>query len=210
MRAVYYLIVVFILVGSLWVYQYYREHYEISLLTEEAVKPDLLLDNSKYYMRDHAYDRSIQQLDYAIKSIRNIEEDLDGDSKRLLEISITDLEKVRYEMEHDSVVTKDLNVAFSKALNALTLAELKVSEALLLEKDDPHDAIVALKYGMYHIKNALRYSAGEKKEYEVHIYEEMDSLLENKSLTKKEFVDRLELMISELDSLVEGEIADHM
>ena len=48
------------------------------------------------------------------------------------------------------------------------------------------------------------------KEYEIHIYEEMDSLLDNKSLSKQECVQKLERMISELDSLVEGEMADRI
>ncbi len=201
-KGVQYFFMMVILFGGLYGYSKWRESTEIALLTEQAVQPDLLLDYSKYYLKEHAYDRSLEQLDEAIRSIRKIEADLDAESTRILEVSIKELEKVRMEMEMDSLVKEDLDEAFSKALNALTLAELKVSE-VLIKQDHPRDALIAMKYGMYHIKNALKYSEGSKKEYEIHIYEEMDSLLDNRSLTEEEMIARLERMISELDTLVE-------
>ncbi|MEM9325921.1 MAG: hypothetical protein AAGA85_09700, partial [Bacteroidota bacterium] len=133
---------------------------------------------------------------------RNIETDLDDESKAIIEVSIADLEKVRREMEMDSLVTEDLNRAFSNALSTLTMAELKVSEVLIKEHHSK-DAIVAMKYGMFHIKNALKYAEGEKKEYEKHIYEELDSLLESRTMSEEEVIARLEKMIHELDVLVE-------
>ncbi len=201
-KGVQYFVMIVVLFGGLYGYTKWREETEIALLTEEAVKPDLLLDYSTYNLREHAYEKSLSQLDQAIEAIRNIEADLDDESKRLLELSIVDLEKIRMEMESDSLVREDLDAAFSKALNALTIAELKVSEILISEHHS-RDALIALKYGMYHVKNALKYSDGSKKEYEMHIYEEMDSLLENRSLSEAEMVERLERMIAELDTLVE-------
>ncbi len=199
-----YFVIMILVFGSFALYTKVLDDSKPALLTEQAVEPDILLDNSKFYMKEHAYDRSLEQLDQAIKSIREIELDLDEESKRILEYSISELELVRTEMEMDSLVTEDLNKAFSDALNALTIAELKISE-ILLQQDHPKDAIVAMKYGMYHVKHALKYSQGEKKEYEIHIYEEIDALLENDSLTDAEMIEKLEAMIHELDVLVEGE-----
>lgn len=204
-KGVTYLIILVIVFGGFVIITRYIDNSKPALLSAKATRPDLLLDNSKYYLKEHAYDRSLEQLDDAIKSIREIEADLDDESKRILEISISELELVRKEMELDSLVTEDLNKAFMDALNALTIAELKISE-VLLQHDHPKDAIVALKYGMYHVKHALKYSSGEKKEYEIHIYQELDSLLEDDSLTEEEMIERLEEMIGELDMLVEGDI----
>ena len=201
-RGLQYFLALLILVGDVYAFTKWREHSEVALLTGEAVKPDLLLDNTKKYLKEHAYDRSLTQLDQAIAAIRNIEADLDAESTRILEVSIVELEKVRMEMEMDSLVKEDMDDAFSKALNALTLAELKISE-VLIQQDHPRDALIALKYGMYHVKNALKYSEGSKKEYEIHIYEELDSLLENRHLSEQELISRLERMIAELDTLVE-------
>ena len=205
-KGVLYLIIMIVVFGSFALYTMFIDNSKPALLTEQAVEPDLLLDNSKFYLKEHAYDRSLDQLDDAIKAIREIELDLDEESRRILEFSISELELVRKEMEMDSLVTADLNEAFSDALNALTIAELKISE-ILLKQDHPKDAIVALKYGMYHIKHALKYSQGEKKEYEIKIYQEIDELLENNSLSEDEMIEKLEEMIHELDILVEGERA---
>lgn len=203
--AIYFVIMV-VVFGAFALYTKVLDDSKPALLTEQAVEPDLLLDNSKFYLKEHAYERSLDQLDGAIKAIREIELDLDEESKRILEFSISELELVKKEMEMDSLVTADLNEAFSDALNALTIAELKVSE-ILLKQNHPKDALVALKYGMYHVKHALKYSQGEKKEYEIHIYQEIDELLENNSLSEEEMIEKLEAMIHELDVLVEGEKA---
>ncbi|MDW3193054.1 MAG: hypothetical protein R8G66_11850 [Cytophagales bacterium] len=205
-KGVLYFIIMIVVFGGFALYTKILDDSKPALLTEQAVEPDLLLDNSKFYLKEHAYERSLDQLDQAIKAIREIELDLDEESKRILEFSISELELVRTEMEMDSLVTEDLNEAFSDALNALTIAELKISE-ILLQQNHPKDALVALKYGMYHVKHALKYSQGEKKEYEIHIYEEIDELLENNSLSEAEMIEKLEAMIHELDILVEGEKA---
>lgn len=203
-KGVVYLIILVVVFGGFMLITRVIDDSKPALLSAKAVRPDLLLDNSKYYLKEHAYDRSLSHLDDAIKSIREIEADLDDESKRILELSISELELVRREMEMDSLVTEDLNKAFLDALNALTIAELKISE-VLIQHDHPKDAIVALKYGMYHVKHALKYSKGEKKEYEIHIYQELDSLLEDDTLSEKEMIEKLEKMIHELDVLVEGE-----
>ncbi len=204
-KGYYYVIMLIVVFGGMQLYSNWRHANESSLLTADAIKPDLLLDNTKYYLKEHAYERSISQLDEAIAAMREIEADLDQDSKDVIETSISDLVKVRTEMVMDSLVQEDLNRAFTNALSALTLAELKVSEVLIKEHHSM-DAIVAMKYGMLHLKNALKYAEGEKKEYEIHIYEELDSLLESRTLSEDEVIARLEQMIFELDMLVE---ADH-
>lgn len=205
-KGILYFIIMIVVFGGFALYTKVLDDSKPALLTEQAVEPDLLLDNSKFYLKEHAYERSLDQLDQAINAIREIELDLDEESKRILEYSIAELELVRKEMEMDSLVTEDLNEAFSDALNALTIAELKISE-ILLQQNHPKDALVALKYGMYHVKHALKYSQGEKKEYEIHIYQEIDELLENNTLSEAEMIEKLEAMIHELDVLVEGEKA---
>lgn len=178
---------------------------KITLLKEEAVDPDLFLSNSRVYYQDHAYQRSIRHLDNAITSIKAIEADIDEQGKDLLEEVIIDLEIVRKELETDSLVVDDLNTSYSEALNALTSAELKVTKALI-EADHDGEAIVALKYGMMHLKNTLQYTSGEKKEYEIHIYEEIDSLLEHSAIPHDQMVEKLDKIMLELDSLLKDNL----
>ena len=141
----------------------------------------------------------------AIKAIRRIERDLDLASQQMLEESISDLEIVRDELEHDSLVIHDINISYSEALNALTEAEVNVTKALL-KTDHRHDAMVALKYGMMHIKNTLRFTEGEKKEHEIQIHDEINEILEDPSLTDDEIVLRLDGIIVELDELLKDNL----
>ncbi len=201
-RSIFILIIIF---GGFFGYKWYKQTYNPIVLTEEVIKPDILLDNTKQYAKEHSYDRSVSQIEDAIRAIRRIEPELDEESRKLLESSIDDMLIVYAELRNDTLIMEDLNAAFSKALNALTIAELRVTE-FLLESDNSDKAIIALKYGMYHIKNALRFSEGRKKEYEAHIYDEIDSLLESRDLDHDEMIARLEIMIAELDSLITDKI----
>lgn len=198
----YYLLVILFLMGALYYVNdgiYQGKH---ATITKEAVEPDELLDNTTFYIEQHAYDRSLGQLEEAIAAMRKIEEELDEESKTILENSIKDLEVVYEEILTDSVVLEDLNYSFSKALNALTMAELRISE-FFLDTNHSRQATIALKYGMFHLKNALKYTKGIKQDYEIHIYREIDSLLAHNELTQAQKRAKIEAMIQELDELVE-------
>ncbi len=174
-------------------------------LTGHAVDPDLHFGNSRKYFKEKDFKRGLDDLIKAISDIRTIERDLDSASTALLEESISDLEIVRRELEHDSLVIEDINTSYSEALNALTEAEIKVTRALL-KSEHRDDAMVALKYGMMHLKNTLKYTEGEKKATEVRIYDEIDDILDNKHLTDAQIEERLDRIILELDSLVQDNL----
>ncbi|MEQ8546678.1 MAG: hypothetical protein RIC03_02155 [Cyclobacteriaceae bacterium] len=197
-----YLLTAVLLVGGIYLINYVITESKIAPLSSKAIIPDLLLNNTSVYYHEHAIDRSLSQLDQTIEAINNIEADLDPESKRILDLSIADLREVRKEIVKDSVDSKHLDAAFSKVLNALTLTELRVSEALI-ETNHGKEAKVALKYAMYHLSNSLKYTTGKKKDYEIHIYNELDSLMENGHLTHDQMIAKLEIMIAELDSLIE-------
>ncbi|MCP4457963.1 MAG: hypothetical protein GY816_08065 [Cytophagales bacterium] len=169
-------------------------------LTEQATDPDLHFGNSRTYFKEKDFGRGMEHLIKAIKDIHNIERDLDPASNALLEESIKDLEIVQRELQHDSLVVEDINISYSEALNALTEAEVKVTKALL-KSNHKHDAMIALKYGMTHLKNTLKYTEGDEKAKEKAIYSELDEVLNNTSLTDEEIMERLNHIIDELDSL---------
>lgn len=193
-----YILTIVVIFGALYCIRFFQED-KIIPLTGHAVDPDLLLSNSRTYVKEHAYGRSMENLDLAIKSIRDIEGDLDEESTRLLEEAVSDLELIKIELEGDSLNLEDLNVSYSEALNALTEVEIKVTKALL-ETDHGREAMVALRYGMMHLKNTLKYTQGAKKNYEIHIYEEIDSLLES-DVPHDLMLEKLNIIIAELDSL---------
>jgi len=174
-------------------------------ITQQAVDPDLHFGNSRTYFKEKDYGRGLDHLIKAISDIRNIERDLDPASQALLEESIGDLEIVKRELEHDSLVVEDINISYSEALNALTEAEVKVTRALLKSKHR-HDAMVALKYGMMHLKNTLKYTSGDKKAAEIRIHEEMNAILENPNLSDEEVLRQLDIIEAELDSLLKDNL----
>ncbi len=174
-------------------------------LTGQAVDPDLHFGNSRTYFKERDYGRGLDNLIKAISDIRKIERDLDPESRALLEESITDLEIVKRELEHDSLVISDINISYSEALNALTEAEIKVTRALL-KSEHRHDAMVALKYGMMHLKNTLKYTSGEKKAAEIRIHDEINAILNNPNLSDDEMMVQLDHIIVELDSLLKDNL----
>ncbi len=184
----------------------YIEHFVPTTLTSEVVEPDILLSNSKRYFQDDAHERSMKHLIHAIEAIEKIEQEIDDDSKRRVDLAVVDLKNIYAEMSHDTFNITKLNEASVKALNALTYAELKVSEHYV-ESHELNKARIALGYGMLHIKNALLFAEGRKKEYEVQLYAEIDSIVENNHLSDDELIEKLEHMIAELDEdrLIESE-----
>ncbi|MFT4833436.1 MAG: hypothetical protein ACI83W_001361 [Marinoscillum sp.] len=200
MRALGYIIFVTVILLTFHFVGTFHKNTSPSTLNEEAVKPDLLLSNSRQYYSERSRRRSLHQLSMAIEAIRKIEQDMDDESKTKVDAAVAELDEIRREMSHESFDLEHLNKASIRALNALTYAELKVTEHFV-ESHETDKAKVALKYGMVHIKNALMYASGSKKDYELKIYEEMDSVLSDGKLTEKEIIEKLELIIEELDNL---------
>lgn len=193
---IYLIIVVLLVTGLIFIPRFFK--------SADPLKTDFYLDNSKVYLlREYDYERSHTQLKKAIESMRELEKDLDEESKFILETSIKDLNKVSEEIENKELSKADLNAAYAKALDALTYAEIKISEHLL-EENSSKDAIIALKYGMVHLRNALKYSdSDDLKNFEMHIYEELDSLIENKNISHDEMKKKLDHLLEELDYIVE-------
>lgn len=199
-----YLLTMAIIFGLLYSVRFIVPH-KPAPLTGHAVDPDLHFSNSRTYFKEKDYNRGLDHLIKAISHIRDIERDLDPESNALLEESISDLEVVKRELEHDSLVIEDINISYSEALNALTEAELKVTKALI-KSEHREDAMMALKYGMMHLRNTLKYTQGEKKATEIRIHDEINEILEDKSLSDDEVVERINHIITELDSLLEDNL----
>lgn len=174
--------------------------YGIKMISPPKPNPDIHFKNSRSYFKEKGYKRGMGELIQAIKEIRKLERDMDLASRKMLEESIEDLEKVREELSHDSLVLEDVNISYSEALNALTEAEVKLTKALL-KTDHKHDAMMALKYGMMHLKNTLRFTEGKKKEVEIELHDEINEILEDKTLTDEEIEEHLDHIITRLDSL---------
>ncbi|MAE87374.1 MAG: hypothetical protein CMB80_31865 [Flammeovirgaceae bacterium] len=199
MRAPSYVAILLISYAALHLTSMVINHSEPVTVTSDAIDPDLFLKNSSKYYNSAAHNRSMEQLLKAIKAIEKIEQEIDEDSRKIVDFAVTDLKEIYSEMRHDTFDINKLNKASVKALNALTYAELKVTEHFV-ESQDLNNAKIALDYSMLHIKNALRFSEGVTKEYEIKIYSELDSLIQNKHLSDEELIARIQQMLEELDN----------
>ncbi|MEQ8580728.1 MAG: hypothetical protein RIC30_05830 [Marinoscillum sp.] len=170
-------------------------------LNETSAEPDLYLSNVRHYAKEELAERSLYHLDKAIESIKKIETDIDVNSQQKVDEAIVHLEMIYEEIARDSLVSSDLNKAFEFALNALTLAELRISERYA-ESNRPDQAKVALKYAQMHLKSASQYSDLPNMDLERHIYYEIDSLILSESMASVLVAEKIDHFISEMDSLI--------
>ncbi len=169
-------------------------------VSSEAIHPDILLGNVVVYTREHAYQRSLAQLDEAIKSMKVIEQEVDEEGKEAIELAIGELNLVYEEIVRGDLVDEDLRRAMNKAFSALTVAELKVTEAYVAS-DKKSNAMIALGYGKVHLKNAMKFADQETFKDELEIYTELDALKSREDVSKEEILVALNKALVSLDQL---------
>ncbi|MEQ8627266.1 hypothetical protein [Ekhidna sp.] len=177
-------------------------------LNDSAILPDRYLRNVDYYEQKDRHSTSAFNLERAIQSIWKIESDVDDESYAKLERAIERLEEIHTSILRDSVDSDELRSAFEFALNNLAHAELEIAE-MYAETNHIDKANVALKYAQLHIKNAMLFhqpywDQNEKKlAIEKNVFEEIDSLIENNSVSPVEYTLVLDKMIKEIDQIIE-------
>lgn len=198
MKLFFYLLLIAALFVLLYLGGLVFDGHKPAIISDEVTNPDLYLSNTKSYYQEHAVDRSIMQLEKAIEAIEEIEQDIDDDSKRIIDTALGDIRRVKAKMQEGDIDVETLNKVSIEALNALTYAEIKVTEHFV-ESHEQEEARIALKYGLIHMKNALNFSKGKTREYEIQIYNDIDSLLDNEELKNEEIITRLEQMLRDIE-----------
>lgn len=200
MRILAYIGLTFFLFSVFYGIEYYIEETQPTVLTDQVIQPDIFLANTRLYYEEAAPQRSMTQLKLAIQALKELKREVDEESKKKINASILTLEEHYQKMEEGRFRLYAFNEAAIKALNALTYLELKATEKYV-EQDDIESSKIALRYAMRHVKNALSFSRGQKKDYEVVIYSQMDSIVASNEFTNKEIILKLEAMIEDLDNL---------
>ena len=202
-----YILLLLFFFSILYVYQMFQVGYtsEHASLNNAAVEPDLFMTNARHYAKeDFLSDRTLKHIKKSIESIRKIEEDIDINSQGAVDDAVANLERLYYKVLGDSAYTEDLNTAFEYALNTLTLAELRVSEKYA-ESNNMEMAKIALNYAKMHLKSANLFSTYRDMDREHHIYAELDSILEDGSIPPVIIIEKIDHMITEIDSIVKIE-----
>lgn len=170
-------------------------------LNDHNLETDFYLSNALHYVRGNAYQRSVFHIENAKASLRELENDIDLSSGEEIERAIEELELIEAELLNDSLVTADMYSAFSRTLETISIAELRISEKYA-ESNKPDISMVALKYAKLHLKNALNYADLPEKRHGIHIYDEMDSLIKSPKTSPAELATRLDHLIKELDVVI--------
>ena len=200
MRALYSVVILAVLFSILFLINHYIKSSEPVTLISDSTKPDIFLLNSKLYLVENSPDRGYSNLQNAINLIETMRSEYDEESQVHIDLAMEGLREISSDLENKKVYMHDLNEAYVLALNALTYAQIREAE-IYVQKGEMGKAKEALKYAMAHIQNALKFSEGSKKEYEIQIYSEMNSIIEDESLTKEEIFRLLENMLDELEDL---------
>lgn len=176
-------------------------------LNETAMLPDQYLRNVAFFEENEKHNMSAFSLEKAIESIWNLEADVDEQSFRKLEVAVRRLEKIHRGILMDSLEKEDMKAAFEFSLNNLAHAELEIAE-MYAETNQLEMANIALKYAKLHIKNAMLYhdqlwgTDSIQLAIEKQVFEEMDSLLNNKLISNVEYTMSLDKMIKEVDKVI--------
>ncbi|MDH5608991.1 MAG: hypothetical protein OEY56_05890 [Cyclobacteriaceae bacterium] len=190
---------------SVWGFRMYqeslKERKEHPTISDYATRPDQFLENAYRDLKKHYFKTVLHDIDKAIESMRLIEMDLDKISEDALELAIKDLENIEMEIEKNIIDQEHINHAFTKAMNSLAYAQLRVSETLV-EKGEEEHAKQALQFAIEHLQNATKFSDLYELEIEKHIYNSIDSLIENNILDKEALNATVDALLLEMDTTI--------
>lgn len=170
-------------------------------LNDHNLETDFYLRNAQYYMKENAYERSVFHIENAKKSLRELEDDIDLGSVEQIETAIHELDEIEAELLNDSLVTENMYSAFSRALQTISIAELRVSEKYA-ESNKMDISMVALKYAKLHLKNAINFSNLPNRKHGLEIYIEMDSLIRSPTSSPSDLAGKIDHLIKELDVMI--------
>ncbi|MCV9386573.1 hypothetical protein [Reichenbachiella ulvae] len=174
---------------------------------DSAAKPDDYLMEAIDYEDMHRHDKSAYSIEQAIQAIWKLEKDVDDASFDHLEEAIEKLEEVHRKLIRDSIPSTELLKAFEFALGNLAFAELEVAEKYS-ESNQLKEGRSALRYAQLHIKNALILHSPDIPEdsallaSEVHLLDEMDSLLSQEDMSHEAYTQALDKMLKEVDQII--------
>lgn len=205
-------VVAFVAGASLLFYLFFtngedNKEVENPTLSEKAILADSYLKNVAYYSSTDRKEKSAQNIRKAIETIKDLEMDVDVASYDRLEVSIEELEKIEKLIWSGQVDKKEMQNAFEKALNNLARSEMEVSE-MYSETNQMDIAKRTLKYAKIHIKNAMLFHENFQQNdslqlaIESHVFDEIDSLLKNKSISPIQFSLTLDKIIDEMDQVL--------
>ena len=198
-----YIAFVVFLIDVLLAYGMYDKWANPLILTQTAIKPDFLLTNTRLYLDEENHERSLLSLEDGIAVIRQLQRHAHPQSQELIDQALTELEGIYLSLYHKEPEHELLNEACINMLLALTHTQVKAA-VYFLDQGEIQKVRKSLRFGMFHVKNALSFSRGLKKSYEISIYTEMDEVVKNHHLTGEQVREKLSYVLARIEKLEVG------
>jgi hypothetical protein len=198
---------IFVLFAIFYMYNREPEIEQHPTLNAAAKMPDFYLKNVEHYEEEDRHEISAFNLEKAIESIWKLEQDVNQESFQNLEQVIERLEEIHRRIVQDSVETHTMKSTFEYALNNLAQSELEIAE-MYAETNNLDKANIAVKYAQLHIKNAMLFhnpfwrADSVQLGLEKQVFLEMDSLIDNESVSPVEYTMTLDKMIKQIDEII--------
>ncbi|SNT30942.1 hypothetical protein SAMN05421640_3339 [Ekhidna lutea] len=169
-------------------------------ISAKASVPGYALQNARLYLEEKIHSRSLLHLNEAIHSIEFLRDHADEASRKLISTGLIGLYQVKNEMTDGRFDRKKLNESSVIVLNALIYYEIASARAFILEEKRP-ETMKALDKAIENLRNALDFAEGNRKEYEVQIFSDMNTITSNYYADKEVMVQTLDNILLELSDL---------
>ncbi|MEQ8903785.1 hypothetical protein [Ekhidna sp.] len=169
-------------------------------ISSHASIPGYALQNAHIYLTDKVHSRSLLHMREAVRSIEYLKNNASGASKKHLTTGLNALKRVESMMDSGLFHSDSLNINSVIALNALIYYEIEHAKAFIEQEKRPQ-AMKALELAIANLRNALDFAKGNKKEYEVQIFSDINSVTSNYYADKDDMIVILDGILMELEDL---------
>jgi hypothetical protein len=188
------IIIVFHIVGFIK-----AERAPIPISTHASI-PGYALQNTHIYLTDKVHSRSLLHMREALRSLEYLRDNATSASKKHLTTGLNALKRVESSMDSGFFSSDSLNKSSVIALNALIYYEIESAKKFIKEDKRPQ-AMKALELAISNLRNALDFAKGNKKEYEVQIFSDINSITSNYYAEEEEMIKTLDGILLELEDL---------
>ncbi|WP_420578572.1 hypothetical protein [Ekhidna sp.] len=169
-------------------------------ISSHASIPNYALQNARIYLSDKEYSRSSLYMDEAVRSFQYLRDKSTDESRQKLDAGLKALRTVKSQMDLGYFNETSLNKNSVIALNALIYYEIASAKDFILEDKRP-EAMKAVSFAIDNLRYALDFAEGNKKEYEVQVFSDMDMIMSDYYMDKSDFIETLDSILVELDDL---------
>lgn len=169
-------------------------------ISSDASIPNYALQNARIYLIDGEHSRSLENVKEAIESLEYLHKQAQGTARKKLETGLNSLKGVAQEMENGRYDSEKLNQSSVTVHNSLIYYEI-CSAKTFIQNDQRPKAMEAVSMGIQHLRNALDFAKGNRKEYEVGVFSEMDQIKSNYYMDEDSMVEVLDSILVELKDL---------